>query len=74
MKEEREVADPLKMSVSEDIIKKDLMYLEKDLQRQLKDSKTKEFWDKTLGETLKSGRVKIRENFIEEHKDLIVKK
>ena len=45
---------------SQEQINKDLKFLERDLARQLKNPVTKEFWDKTLGETLASGKVKMR--------------
>lgn len=43
----------LVVSISKEVIAKDLEFLHKDLERQLKDLKVKEFWDKTLGETCK---------------------
>ena len=48
------------LTVAQDQIQKDLKYLKLDLKRQLKDPKVKKFWDKTLGETLASGRVKMQ--------------
>ena len=60
------------MSISKDQLNKDLRLLEKDLIRQLKNPKIKEFWDNTLGDTLK--RVKKREDYIDSNLNLIIKK
>lgn len=48
-----------KIIISKEVLDNDLKFLHEWLQDQLKNKETKEFWNKTLGETVK--RIKSKE-------------